>query len=135
MTPWLVALLAVHPLHASTALVDIRADGTGSVAIRASADELHWSGDTVEMSAYFEARFLILSAGHHIPAQLVAARPEGDAIVFELRLTGGARCDDLRIWNGVLAERYADQVNLVQARCAGRSRHLAFSAGDGAKAL
>lgn len=133
VTALLWALLGTHPLHASTALVEIAADGTGSIVIRAFADELPWTGDSVEVTTYLQARFLVLSGGRRIGGTLVSARGDGDAVVYRLRLNEPARCDSLRVWNGVLAERYADQVNLVQVRCAGWSRQLVFSAGDGAK--
>jgi hypothetical protein len=129
----LVFLLALHPLHASTALVAI-ADGSASITIRAFADELPWTGDSAGVAAYLETRFLVLSGGRRVPARFVSARSDGDAIVFQLRLDESPPCGDIRIWNGVLAERYADQVNLVQVRCGSRSRQLVFSAGDGAKA-
>ena len=133
VTPLLVAVLALHPLHASTALVDLTA-GSASITIRAFADELPWAEDSARIVSYLEARFLVLSGGRRIPARFVSARDDGDAIVFLLRLEESPPCDAMKIWNGVLAERYADQVNLVQVRCGSRSRQLVFSAGDGAKA-
>ena len=130
----LVALLALHPLHASTALVEI-ANGSASITIRAFADELPWTGDSAGVASYLETRFLVISGGRRVPARFIAARSDGDAIVFQLRIDNSPLCEDIKIWNGVLAERYADQVNLVQVRCGGRSRQLVFSAGDGAKSL
>jgi len=129
-----VALLVLHPLHASTALVDIAAD-SASITIRAFADELPWTGDSAGVASYLETRFLVISGGRRVPARFISARGDGDATVFQLRLDKSLKCDDTRIWNGVLAERYTDQVNLVQVRCGGSSRQLVFSAGDGAKSL
>ncbi|HKP29822.1 MAG TPA: DUF6702 family protein [Gemmatimonadales bacterium] len=133
VTVSLAALLALHPLHASTALVEIAA-GSGSITLRAFADELPWTGDSVGVASYLETRFLVVSGGRRIAVRFISARDEGDAVVFVLRLDESPPCDNLRIWNGILAERYPDQVNLVQFRCGGRSRQLVFSAGDGAKA-
>jgi len=132
VTTFLIALLALHPLHASTALVDLAA-GSASITIRAFADELPWTGDSAGVASYLESRFLVIASGRRIPARFISARGEGDAIVFQLRLDESPPCDGLRIWNGVLADRFADQVNLVQVRCGSRSRQLVFSAGDGAK--
>ena len=128
-----IALACAHPLHASTALVDIGPDGTGQVTIRAFADQVPWSTDSTRADAYLDARFLILSGGRRVPFDLMSTRSDQDAVIFTLRLTAPAGCEGLRVWHGVLAERYVDQVNLVQVRCGGRQRQLVFSAGDGSK--
>jgi len=136
--PVAVALLlgSWHPLHASSAVVDIVPDGNGSVTIRAFADEIGWARDSVKAAEYLGSRFLLMGAdGRRIPLVLVSVREDRDALEFVLRVAAPARCEGLRLWNGVLAERYADQVNLVQFRCGGRSRQLIFSAGEGSKAL
>ena len=138
MIPVAVALLlgSWHPLHASSAVVDIVPDGNGSVTIRAFADEIGWARDSVQAAEYLGSRFLLTCAGgRRIPLVLVSVREDRDALEFVLRVAAPARCEGLRLWNGVLAERYADQVNLVQFRCGGRSRQLIFSAGEGSKAL
>ena len=125
-----------HPLHASSAVVEIAPGGIGSVTIRAFADELGWARDSLQAADYLGTRFLLTGeAGRRIPLELVSVREDRDALEFVLRLAAPARCEGLRLWNGVLAERYADQVNLVQIRCGGRSRQLIFSAGEGSKAL
>jgi len=128
--------LVWHPLHASTALVEITPQGTGTVMIRAFADELAWAGDSTRAAEYLGTRFLLTGAdGRRLPLALVSVQLDGDAFVFALRLATPAPCDGIRLWNGVLAERYADQVNLVQVRACGRNRQLVFSAGEGSKAL
>lgn len=131
-----LALASWHPLHASTATVDIASTGAGSVTIRAFADDLPWAGDSLHAAEYLATRFLMTDAGgRRIPLLLVTVRFERDALIFELKLGARARCQGLRIWHGLLAERYFDQVNLVQVRCGGLRRHLIFSAGEGSKTL
>lgn len=128
--------LTWHPLHASTALVEISPRGTGSVTIRAFADELAWAGDSARAEEYLRTRFLLTGVdGRRIPLELVRVELDRDAFVFTLRLVSQAPCDGMRLWNGILAERYPDQVNLVQVRACGRNRQLVFSAGEGSKAL
>lgn len=131
-----VALASGHPLHVSTATVNIGSTGAGSVTIRAFADDLPWAGDSLRAADYLATRFLVTDArGRRLPLVLVSVRFERDALIFDLKLGARASCEGLRIWHGLLAERYSDQVNLVQARCGGLRRQLIFSAGEGSKTL
>jgi hypothetical protein len=56
-------------------------------------------------------------------------------LVLTLSAPAPAGLSGARIWHGVLAERFGDQVNIVQARYGGRSATLLFTAGDGPKPL
>ena len=130
------AIASWHPLHASSATVEVDPGSSGRVTIRAFADELVEVADSAGAANYLATRFLMTGAdGRRIPLVLTRVRMDRDALVFDLELAAPARCEGLRLWNGVLTERYADQVNLVQARCEGRRRRLVFSAGEGSKPL
>lgn len=132
----LAGLAAWHPLHASSATVTFDRGGAGRVTIRAFADDMPEAVDSVHASAYLATRFLMTGAdGRRIPLVLTRVRTDRDAVVFDLRAATPARCEGARVWNGVLMERFADQVNLVQAQCGTRRRHLVFSAGEGSKPL
>ena len=73
--------------------------------------------------------------GHPVPLHLDTLRAEGVVLVLTLSAPAPQGLSGTRIWHGVLAERFADQVNIVQARYGGRSASLLFTPGDGPKPL
>lgn len=140
MLPLLGRLLAAvalpHPVHASAAeLVHRPALGMVELTIRVFADDFPFQ-DPVAAGRYLAARFrLIDRGGRDVALILTSRRTEGPMLVFTLRggLAGGLA--GTRIWHGILAERFPDQVNVVRLRGSPRAGTLVFTARDGPKAI
>ena len=62
-------------------------------------------------------------------------RRTGDLLWLCLRAPSFQGVSGLRVRVALLFERYADQINIVQASYAGRRAALLFTCGDAAKAL
>lgn len=129
-------LLALHPLHSSSAQVQLPpAGGTGEVTVRVFADDFPPGHDSTATVRYLADRFHITGQnGQAIPLVLRALHRDGVVLILSLTMTippgfGGT------IWHGVLAERFTDQVNLVQVHHGARNATLLFSRGDGPKPL
>lgn len=133
----LAVLLAAHPLHSSSAQVRLP-DGAGAieVVIRVFAGDFPSGSDRPAASRYFASRFRITDpAGQPVALEIRGVRLEGTVLVWSLAGTVPAGLRGGRIWNGILAERFDDQVNLVQLRRANRNTTLLFAAGDGAQPI
>ena len=74
-----------------------------------------------------EGRAIVLGGSEREPA--------GDALLIRLRGDAPAGLAGARLRHTLLCERFADQVNIVQARYGGRSASLLFTPGDAAKQL
>lgn len=124
--------LPAHPTHTSAAELVLQADSV-SVVIRAFADDIASAG---EVAPYLEERFALEDRrGRRVPLRCERPTREGDIMVIRLggRVPGGL--GGVRVRNGILTERFADQVNVVRAVYAGRTATLIFTRGDGPKAL
>jgi len=130
-------LLGRHPIHSSAASLTLSPDGhTAALVLRVFADDFPPGRVPGAIDRYLAERFRLLDAsGQSLRLCLEAVRQEG--LVLQLRLhaavAGGLR--GVRVWHGVLAERFSDQVNIVQARYDGRTVSLLFTASDGPKRL
>ena len=122
-----------HPIHSSSASLTLNESAGGVViVVRVFADDF----PAGEPAAYLRERFrLIERDGRPIPLRLVERRREGAVLILKLRGELAGALSGARIWHGVLAERFPDQVDLVQAHYGRRSVSLLFSAGDGLKPL
>jgi hypothetical protein len=133
----LIALLGTrHPIHSSSAVVTIPADMTRvTVELRVFADDFPPGPARAAIDRYLAERFHLLDGrGAIVPLRLDRIGVDGVVLVLTLSappdgLSGG------KIWHGVLAEKFSDQVNLVRVQHAGRSASLLFVTGDGAKRL
>lgn len=139
--PALLLLLTLvglrHPIHSSSAALALPAgSATASLVLRVYADDFPPGRDPAAIARYLGERFRITDAkGRAVPLRLEAVRAEGVVLVLTLSAPAPAGLSGARIWHGVLAERFGDQVNIVQARYGGRSASLLFTAGDGPKPL
>lgn len=134
----LLALLAgSHPIHSSSAVLSFP-PGTprAAVAIRVFADDFPPGSARPAVEHYLAERFRLLDGkGAIVPLHVDGIVADGLVLVLTLSapipdgLPGG------KVWHGVLAEKFSDQVNLVQVRRGGGSATLLFIAGDGAKPL
>ena len=129
-----VLLLAAarHPTHTSSAELTCAGDSV-HVTIRVFADDAAAAGPIRDE---VRDRFHIVDRhGETIGLTWMGAEPVGD--VLRIRLGGRAPSGLSRatVANQILAQRFADQVNVVRATCHRRATTLVFTRGDGAKAL
>lgn len=139
--PLMLTLLTMfglaHPIHSSAAVLEM--DATGRVAhlrLRVFADDFPPGEDRQAITVYLRTRFTLTDrTGAEAQFTLHRVRTDGPVLVLELTAQTPRGVAGARVWHGVLAERFADQVNIVQARYAGRSALLLFTASDRAKSL
>lgn len=146
LAPLLVA--GLHPLHTTlTEMVEQPGGNRVTIVVRAFSDDLSTavhegtatsmplSEDSL-MSRYVRTRFsLRTAAGVPVTLSWIGRRTTGDLtwITLEADVPGGLAGAHLR--NAIHNELFSDQVNIVQARLAGRSASLLFTAGDGEKTV
>jgi len=134
----LLALLSSrHPIHSSSAMITLDAgSGSASIVLRAFAGDFPPGQRQPAIESYLAERFRIIDrAGIAVPLRVVSVRKEGLVVVTVLTTAAPRGLSGYLIWHGVLSERFADQVNIVQARYGGRSVSLLFTASDSAKQL
>ncbi len=136
---------ARHPMHSTVAEVTHAAGSPAAdITIRVFADDF---GAVVSappgtaradsaMSRYVRGRFAVAD-GTARPAVLrwIGARREGDVILLRLAVPASGGLAGGRIWNGLLCDRFEDEINVVRATYGGRSATLLFTPGDHAKVL
>jgi hypothetical protein len=141
----LLLMGARHPMH--TAVTEItRRSGASimDVRIRLFADDfgpiaagpLGSAATDTAMSRYVRGRFTVTDpAGRPIPLIWNSAKREGDVILLSLeaQTPGGLR--GARVFSGLLAERFEDQINIVRITYDGRTTTLLFTPGDTPKVL
>lgn len=126
-----------HPIHSSSAVVTIPpGGGSVSVTLRVFADDFPPGPLPVPAARYLAERFRVSdSRGRAVPLTVVEIRAEGVVLILTLTAPAPDGLVGARIWHGVLAERFPDQVNLVQVHRGTRSASLLFTATDGPKPL
>jgi hypothetical protein len=145
LVPLLVA--GLHPLH--TTLTEIVEESGGkrvTIVVRAFTDDLHQAvhAETTStpitedslMSRYVRTHLgLRTASGVPVTLNWTGRRTTGDLswITLEAEVPGGLGGAHLR--NAIHNELFSDQVNIVQARFAGRSASLLFTRGDGEKTI
>ncbi len=144
-----LATTPAHPLHTTLTTVTWRADRRElEVAVRVFTQDLadavtrapssRAATGSVSDSAACRYATAALSLREAAGASLPVARcgTERAADVTWIRLAVPAeRPAGLRLRNEFLFERFADQVNIVQANVDGRARTILFTSGDGPKPL
>ena len=132
----LAVALAWHPLHASSAVVVVPAGSErGTVSLRVFAEDFPPGRDRRAIARYLEQRLHLSRDRQRLILTLEQERMEGDAQILELSFPTPGTCRGVSVWNAVLVERFADQVNLVQVRCGTSVKHLVFGPGEGPKRL
>jgi hypothetical protein len=136
-----LAALAAHPLHTTLTELSYRdADRSVEVSVRAFADDFRAAAgrDLTDSTAFaYLASALTLSdrAGHTLRLTWCGLRQTGDLLWLCLRAPAPEGLSGLRVNARLLFERYADQINIVQASYEGRRASLLFSRGDSSKQL
>lgn len=124
----LSALAAWHPIHSSSATLVVEEGAKhAEVVIRVWAEDFPPGTDSAAAEAYLQGRFRVYHGTAPLPVTLTGLRPERDRLFLTVTVPVRDGCHGLRVWHRVLMERFADQVNLLQARCGRRVLHLVFT--------
>lgn len=128
---------ARHPIHASSAVITVHPGAAvAEIVLRAFADDFPPGIRPAQITRYLADRFRITDrAGRRVHLRVESARVDGPTIVTVLTGAVPAGLAGARIWHGVLAERFPDQVNIVRAHYGGRVASLLFTVSDSAKSL
>jgi len=128
-----------HPLH--TTLTELTYDAetrSARASIRVFADDLTAAagpGDSAAF-AYAAAHFTVADrAARPLPLRWCGLRRAGAVARLCLSAPAPDGLAGLSVRNGLLAERFDDQVNIVQASYAGRKTSMLFTRGDRPKRL
>lgn len=139
------ALLAAgnHPMHTSVTELLQESDGRMvQVEVRIFQDDLAaaigLSADDGRSDAlireYVPAHLILRDrGGAPLPLQAGAIDRVGDVVRVSLRVIVPGGLAEARISNGLLSDRFQDQVNIVRATYDGRTTTLIFTPGDPAK--
>jgi len=137
-------LPAVHPMHTSVTEISYDAGSrTAAIRIRVFADDFAAamgpdSGAPADsaMSSYVRANFTLVDrSGRSLPIQWLGAERAGDVVLLRLSARAPDGLAQAKVLNALLADRFADQVNIVRALYDGRAATLLFTRGEPAKAL
>ena len=136
-----LALLAAHPLHTTLTQLTYRdADRSVEVMVRGFADDFRAAlGEDVTdsaASAYVRSGVTIADrTGRPLPAAWCGLKRTGDVLWLCLRARAPLGPRGLRLRVALLFDRYADQINIVQASYDGRRAALLFTRDDALKPL
>src|SRR2546422_10038296 len=128
--------LAVHPLHTTlTRLAYHDADRSVEVTVRVFADDFRamLARDVTDSAAaaYLRSAFTLTDrAGRPLAVVWCGMKRTGDLLWLCLRAPAPGGLSGLRVHARLLFDRYADQINIVQARYGARRVSLLFSRGD-----
>jgi hypothetical protein len=134
----IAALLGpMHPIHSSTAELRLPAGaGPAEIVLRVFVEDFPPGQAAAAAGRYLAERFHLLDGrGTPVPLRLSGMTLDGAVLVLTLSTDSKQAWTGGRVWHGVLAERFSDQVNLVRIHRNGRSTTIVFSAGDGPKPL
>lgn len=128
---------ARHPIHTSSAWLTLDPGSqSATVLLRVFAEDFPPGRVPEAVQQYLTARFRVLdAAGSALPLRLDSLVPEGPLLRIRLSVAIPRDFSVIRIWHGVLTERFRDQVNFVQASLSGRKSSLLFTSRDGPKPL
>jgi hypothetical protein len=135
---------AVHPMHTSVTQISYDAGScTAAILIRMFADDVAAAvGSDREVPAdsaisrYVRASFTMVDrSGRSLPIQWLGAERIGDVVLLRLSAKAPQGFAQVKVLNALLADHFADQVNIVRASYDGRAATLLFTRGDPAKAL
>lgn len=133
-----------HPMHTSVTEISYDAGSrTAAIRIRVFADDFAAAigpdggvlADSA-MSSYVRASLTLADrSGRSLPIQWLGAESAGDVVLLRLSARAPDGLAQAKVLNALLADRFADQVNIVRALYDGRAATLLFTRGEPAKAL
>ena len=133
--------LTFHPLHTTLTQLAYRdRDHMVEATVRVFADDFRAAlrADVSDSAAvsYLRSTFTLADqAGRPLPIAWCGLRRTGDLLWLCLRAPVAPGLSGLRVYVALLFDRYADQINIVQASYAGRRAALLFTSGDAPKSL
>jgi hypothetical protein len=130
-----------HPIH--TTLTQITWDPgarMAEVTVRVFADDLEAAergtgGDAAAFAFVRSALLLADRGGRPLPLAWKGQRRTGDVVWIEVLARAPEGMAGMQVLARMLADRYADQVNIVQVDYGGERRSLLFVRGDAPKRL
>ena len=139
VTAFLAAVLGAwrfHPIHAARLEIRAAPDGSVTGVVHVYRDDFPPGSDLRAIDAYL-GRVLIVTdaAGRRVPLRPIGAEPEGDRLRIGLAGRAAGPLSGGRILVSLLQDRYADQVDVVDATTPGHRAQLVFLRGDRAQAL
>ncbi|MCC6317485.1 MAG: hypothetical protein IT361_07285 [Gemmatimonadaceae bacterium] len=142
------AAARAHPIHTTLTEVVLAGGGTLTIRVRTFADDFsaavsrfagsaprpdHVVSDSA-VARYLAKTFVLAIAGRPLPLAFVSQRRTGDVVWLEL--CGSARSlHAASVYNAMLFDVHADQVNIVKASTPTSAFTTLFSRGDGPRAL
>lgn len=150
LPPSMSTAIVFHPMHTSLTVLTHAADGTVTATIRAFADDLsavigrdsaHASAplnarDETRLAAYVNERFFIVGRdGRRLSLRWCGVKRTADLLWLCVSVPSVSTLSGATVMNGVLLERFPDQVNIVQAQYAGRRQSMLFSRAEAPKRL
>lgn len=133
----LAVALAAHPIHTTSATLDLAAaTGEARLVIRAFVEDFPPGADSAGAARYLAARLVFRApGGRTLPATLRRLAVAGGVLTLEVGVAAPDSWRGVTLSNQLLCERFADQVNVVQDRRGGRARTLLFTPGSPGQAL
>ncbi len=147
LAPWRLA--HAHPLHTAVTEIQVAADGTLTIKVRAFSDDFsaavskatrtpvlpdYQVADAAALR-YVTGALGLTVAGRPVVLRLMNQRRDGDVTWLELRTEAVVSLKGARVRNVLLMERHDDQVNIVKAHYESRSYTTLFSRADTLKTL
>jgi hypothetical protein len=125
-----------HPIHAARVELEAAADGTVTATVLVYRDDFSATISLADLGKYLD-RVLVVTDSRSARVSLVpvGSIAEGDRLKISLRGATPAGLSHGRIALTLLQEKFGDQVNVVDARVAGRRAQLVFLRGDGPQPL
>jgi uncharacterized protein DUF6702 len=137
LLPVLIAMTGApraHPLHTTLTTIEWRAETrTVQVAVRVFSQDLRAAvarAPADSACGYARRAFVLTDASGRVLGAERCTVQEAEEVTWirlEARVAAPA---GLRVLNAFLFESFGDQVNVVQANLAGRSRTMLFTRGD-----
>ena len=146
---WVAAALllmgARHPMHtAVTEITRVAGASTADIHIRVFVDDFGTvargtpgtATTDSAMSRYVRGRLALQDrSGRPLPLRWIGARQDGDVLLLSLDGPSPDGLKGARVFTGLLADRFEDQINIVRATYDGRTTTLLFTPGDAPKVL
>jgi hypothetical protein len=131
-----VSAWRIHPIHAARVEIDAAPDGTVSAVVHVYRDDFPAAVTLTDIGSYFDKVLVVTTVhGARVTLRATAIVPEGDRLRISLTGMAAGGLGQGHIALTLLQERFADQVNVVDARVQGRRAQLVFLRGDGQQAL